>query len=59
MNKTKYLAAETLKRLLKAKDSDEIDYILDAMEPDVCKEVIKMLVTALTNLVFLKFLEMG
>lgn len=50
-------AAETLKCLLKAKDSDEIDNILAAMEPDICKEVIKMLATTFTGLVFVKFLE--
>jgi len=50
---------EILKRLLKAKSPDEINDILDIVEFDDCKEVIKMLVTTLTELGFVKFLEEG
>lgn len=50
-------ATEILKRLLKARSSEEINSILAMMEFDDCKEVIKMLVTTLTELVFVKFRE--
>lgn len=50
-------ASEILKDLLKAKTTDEIDAVLITVEPDICKEIIKMLVTTLTEFVFIKFME--